>query len=141
MSALKDLYDIIKEVKNLAEQYQNQEIAEKVIQIQEKFFDIREEVEEAKDENRELKETIKQMSSEKEIEKDLELDEQGFFIKKTEKEQGKKVFYCAACWNNYHKLMPLMGTHVTWKPECCNCHTTYKIKDDGDIGRTASSFL
>lgn len=134
MSALKDIYDIIKEVKNLAEQYQNQEIAEKVIQIQEKFFDIREEIEEVKNENRDLKETIEKINKSEEIEKDLVLDEQGFYIRKSEKEQGKVVLYCAACWNNNYKLMPLMGGAKTTRPQCCSCHTVYKLKDV-NIGR------
>lgn len=128
MSALKDIYDIIKEVKNLAEQYQNQEIAEKVIQIQEKFFDIREEIEEVKNENRDLKETIEKINKSEEIEKDLILTDDGFYIRKSEKDKGKRTMYCAACWQNHHKLMPLKGISVTLRPECCNCQTVYRIQ-------------
>lgn len=125
MGTLKDLYEIIKELKNLAKDYQNQEIAEKVIEIQEGFFDFREELENIKDENRQLKERIKELENKAEDENDLELMPQGYYIKKSEKAQGKDIKYCAACWRNEKKLMPFARS-IGVMMQCCNCHTTIR---------------
>lgn len=120
MSALKDVYDIIKELLSLAKAAENQEMASLVVQIQEKYFDIREEIEDIKDENRNLKDTIARMHNDEELEKDLELTEQGFYIRISEKERGINTMYCAACWQNLHKLMPLVSPDSYWCI-CSNC--------------------
>ena len=100
MGTLKDIYDIIKELKGLVTEYQNQQMADKVVAIQECFFDLREELADLKDENRQLKEEIIKLNDISELEKDLELDPKGFLIRKSEKESGKDIRYCAACWQN-----------------------------------------
>lgn len=120
MGTLKDLYEIIKELKTLAKDYQNQELAEKVIEIQEGFFDFREEMENIKDENRQLKERIKELENRAEDENDLELMPNGYYIKKSEKEQGKDIKYCVACWRNQKKLMPYTRS-VGVMMQCNNC--------------------
>ena len=125
MGTLKDIYEIIKELKALVNEYQNEEMSGKVIEIQEGFFDIREELENIKEENRTLKETIRQMEDNSELEKDLELQPHGYYIKKSEKAANKDIRYCAACWNNYKKLMPIVSTIGTAK-QCCNCHTVIR---------------
>ena len=40
-------------------------------------------------------------------ENDLELDERGYYIKKSEKQAGKNIRYCAACYQNTGKLFPI----------------------------------
>lgn len=120
MSAIKDVYDIIKELLSLAKAAENQEMASLVVQIQEKYFDIREEIEDIKNENRNLKDTIAKIQSYEEIEKDLELTEQGYYIRKSEREQRKKHMYCPACWQKLHKLMPLISPDEFWCI-CSNC--------------------
>lgn len=121
MSIFKDGYDILKDLAKMAKEAENQEMASKVVEIQEKFFDIREEMEEIKEENRNLKETIARMHNDEEIEKDLELTPGGYYIRKSEKEQGKNIIYCAACWQNLHKLMPFTRTMASMM-QCSNCH-------------------
>ncbi len=121
MGTLKDVYDIIKELMDLVDEYQNAEMSGKVIEIQERFFDIREELENIKAENRKLKDAIKQLEDNSEIEKDLELQPPGYYIRKSEKNANKDIRYCAACWNNNKQLMPIVSTIGTAK-QCCNCH-------------------
>jgi predicted nuclease with TOPRIM domain len=125
MGTLKDLYEIIKELKSLVNAYQNEEMSGKVIEIQEGFFDIREELENIKEENRNLKETIQQMKDNSETEKDLELQHGGYYIRKSERAENKDIRYCAACWNNHKKLMPITRTIGNAK-QCCNCHTVIR---------------
>lgn len=100
MSALKDLYDIIKDLKGLAKKHNDNEMVEKVIDIQEGFFEMREQIEGVKEENRQLREKIRELESCAELEKDLELVG-GTYIRLSEKEQGQTHRYCAACWQNY----------------------------------------
>lgn len=125
MGTLKDIYEIIKELKTLVNEYQNEEMSGKVIEIQEGFFDIREELENIKEENRNLKEIVKQMEDNSEIEKDLELQPGGYFIKKSERAENKDIRYCAACWSNHKKLMPIVSSIGNSK-QCCNCHTVIR---------------
>lgn len=125
MSTLKDIYEIIKELKGMAKQYQNDEMAEKVVAIQEGFFEIREELENIKDENRQLSETIKRLEENSEVEKDLELKAGGYYIRKSEEAENKTIKYCAACWQNYKKLMPF-NRSVGHTLQCCNCHTVIR---------------
>ena len=125
MGTLKDLYEIIKDLQSLANDYQNQEVAEKVIEIQKGFFALREELENIKDENSQLKERIKELENKSEHENDLELMPQGYYIKKSEKEQGKDIKYCAACWYKEKKLMPIVRS-VGVMMKCCNCHTVIR---------------
>ena len=126
MSIFKDAYDIIKDLVKLAKESGNQEMATKVVDIQEKFFDIREEMEELKDENRKLKDTIARMHNDEELEKDLELTTGGYYIRKSEKEQGKNIKYCAACWQNHHKLMPFTRNSAS-AIQCTNCHHSFRL--------------
>lgn len=130
MSAIKDIYDVIKDLKNLADEYQNHEMAEKVIEIQNSYFNYREEIQKLKDENRSLKDIIARMHNNEELEKDLELTEQGFYIRLSEKEQGKNIMYCPACWQNEHKLMPLVSPQG-YRYRCSNCNA--HIIDNGDF--------
>lgn len=125
MGTLKNLYEIIKELKNLTKQYHDQAMAEKVIEIQEGFFEFREEMEKLRDENRQLKEKNKELELSVVDEADLELTARGYYIKKSEKEQEMFMGYCPACWNNHRKLMPLVSIGgMTMR--CCNCQNGYR---------------
>ena len=121
MSTLKDLYEIIKDLGGLAKKHNDNAMAEKVIDIQARLFEVREQIEEVKEENRQLKEKIKELESSAELEKDLELVG-GTYIRLSEKEEGKNHFYCAACWQNFKKLYPVVETIGT-RQQCTNCHT------------------
>lgn len=125
MSALKDIYDIIKELKGLVREYQNEEMSEKVIAIQEGFFDLRELIEDFKEENRNLREEICRLKDVSELERDLELSQRGYYIRISEKNEGKEIHYCPACWQNHKKLMPIVHTVGNAK-QCCNCHTVIR---------------
>lgn len=124
MSTLKDIYDIIKDLKGIAKKHNDNEMVEKVIDIQEGFFEIREQIEDIKDENKQLKEKIKELESCAGLEEDLELVG-GTYIRRSEKEQGKNHKYCAACWQNYKKLYPIIQT-IGAAHQCSNCHTVLR---------------
>ena len=122
MSTLKDVYDIIKDLRILAKECSNQEMIDKSTEIQESFFEMREAIADLKDENRELKNQIKELNDNSELENDLELVSGCYLIRKSEKEKGLDNKYCPACWQNYKKLMPIVKT-IGNRQQCCNCHT------------------
>ena len=113
MGAIKDVYEVIKDLKGLVKELNDQDMAEKVVEIQEGFFEMREQIEELKDEKRQLEGRIKALSDNAALEKDLELTDYGTYIRKSEKAEGKTHQYCAACWQNYGKLYPSYGSHIT----------------------------
>lgn len=121
MGTLKDLYEIIKDLGGLAKKHNDNAMSEKVIDIQARLFEVREQIEEVKEENRQLREKIRILEDSAEIEKDLELVG-GMYIRLSEKEQGKTNQYCAACWQNYKKLYPVIKITELGR-QCCNCHT------------------
>lgn len=125
MGTLKDVYDIIKDLRALAKKHKDEEMAERIVEIQDAFFEFREELADLKDENRQLVEKIKQLEDTSELEKDLELQPGGYYIRKSEKEQGKNHIYCAACWQNHKKLMPIVST-IGVARQCSNCHTVIR---------------
>lgn len=122
MSTLKDLYDIIKELKSLAKEHGEQEMADKVIEIQEAFFEMREQLEELKDKNKELMEKIDRLEDNSQIEADLEWANNGTYIRKSELEKDIKIRYCGACWQTYKKLYPVVRA-VGNRGQCSYCHT------------------
>ena len=66
-------------------------------------------------------------NSEQEIseESDLALHDGGFYYKKSEIMAGKKLRYCAACYQNHKKLFPITQGAVKRDYFCTNCQMRY----------------
>ena len=45
----------------------------------------------------------------------------GYYIRKSEKAEGRDIKYCAACWQNSKKLMPYVDS-IGGAKQCSNCH-------------------
>lgn len=125
MGVAKDVYEIIKELKGMVKEYHNEEMSEKVVDIQDSFFELREEIETVKEENRGLKAKIKLLEDSSKLEKDLEMTPMGLYVRISEKEQGKTMEYCPACWQNHKKLFPIVRT-IGNARQCCNCHSVFR---------------
>ena len=104
---VRDLIDEAKKQKNL-------ELVDKLIEIKLSLSEI-------EDENRDLKKKIEELEQSNIIEEDLELLPKGYYIRKSEKAEGKDIKYCVACWQNIKKLMPYVNS-VGSSKICCNCH-------------------
>lgn len=124
MSSIMDIYQIIKDLKSLAKEYQNSKMEGLVISIQGRFFDVKEEMETLRDKNKELEEKIRKMNENAFLESDLELVTDGYYVRKSEKSEGKKTRYCARCWNKEHLLIPYTQTINTHVLYCANCKNT-----------------
>lgn len=77
---------------------------------------------------KEINEIIPQIADsdfETAIEDDLELDKRGYYIKKSEKQAGKNIRYCSACYQNTGKLFPITQGSMRRDLFCTNCRMHY----------------
>lgn len=64
MGTIKDVYDILKDLRSLAKEANNQPMIELAVSIQDNLFDIKDEMQNLKEENRELKAKITKVENE-----------------------------------------------------------------------------
>lgn len=123
MSAVKEIYELIKQLFSLAEKFHDAEMQERLLQIQAGLFDLRDEIENLKEQNRDLSSQIEELEKSKNLEDDLEMTKAGQLIRKSE--SGRGICYCPACWENFRKLFPLVQTQKS-PSQCCNCGIVIK---------------
>ena len=127
MSAFKEIYDILKDLKNEAKRLQSQEMISLSMDVQEKLFDLRDEMEGVKAENKLLKEEIEKMKKPIISEDDIKYTKNGFFTLKSE---NNEIPYCSACWKTSKKIVPLSkGTKAWYHYSCSNCKVDISIMD------------
>jgi hypothetical protein len=115
MSAIMDIYQLVRDLIDEAKEQKNLELVDKLIEIKLAMSDIQEQ-------NNLLKEKIKELEETSILDTDLELLPQGYYIRKSEKVDGKEIRYCVACWQNIHKLMPYVSS-AGRALQCNNCHS------------------
>lgn len=118
MGTFMDIYQLVRDLIDEAKKQKNHEMVDQLIEIKLALSDLQ-------DENNELKRRIVELEQSNIIEEDLDLQPQGYYIKKSDKEQGKNIRYCAACWQNNHKLMPYI-TSIGTAMQCSNCHNVIR---------------
>ncbi len=116
MSIIGETYEILKDLKQICDKRKDKEISDKVLELQSKFYEL-------KEENENLKSKIADFENTEELEKDLELWPSGVYIRKSEKEAGKDIRYCPACFKNHHKLYPIIHGSLRKNRFCSNCNT------------------
>lgn len=114
MGTVMDIYQLVRDLIDEAKNQKNLELVDRLIEIKLALSEI-------EDENRDLKKKIEELEQSNIIEEDLELLPKGYYIRKSEKAEGKDIKYCAACWQNNKKLMPYIDTIGSTK-QCSNCH-------------------
>lgn len=114
MGTIMDVYQLVRDLIEETKKEKNLEMVDQLIEI--KLF-----LSEIQNENNDLKRRIAELEQASITEEDLELQPQGYYIKKSEKEEGKNIKYCAACWNNTKKLMPYVPS-IGRAIQCNNCH-------------------
>lgn len=105
-------------VMDLAKKHQDKETAEKLVEIYSSILEV-------KKENEELRKKIEVLETKNNNKEDLELSEEGFYYKVSEVKTGKKLRYCAACYNNTGKLYPITSGSLSRDFFCTNCRTRY----------------
>lgn len=130
---LSDVYALIKEALNFAKKVKNQQMIEKLMDIQEAFFEVREENQNLKEQIKDLKLQIENLEKCSEIEDDLIFSENGFCVKKN---VSKRIPYCSHCWAEKHRLIPLsqQTSGGWWKYTCATCRIDITVQDAAGRG-------
>lgn len=76
---------------------------------------------------KEVKEIIVPDEEQQEQDDDLELLDSGLLIKKSEKEAGKNIYYCHACYQNTGKLFTVVKGSLARDKFCSNCKMHYSV--------------
>lgn len=124
MIVIDEILTAVNTAMDLAKKHQDKETAEKLIEIYSSILEVKKENEELKKENEELKKKIEALEASNNKE-DLELSEEGFYYKVSEVKAGKKLRYCAACYNNTGKLYPITAGGLSRDFFCSNCRMRY----------------
>ncbi len=77
---------------------------------------------------KEVKEIVIPDEEQQEQDEDLELLDSGLLIKKSEKEAGKKIYYCHACYQNTGKLFAVVRGSLARDKFCSNCKMHYSVR-------------
>ena len=106
------LYDGIKDVAKIVQQADNVELYRQLIDLSAQALDMQDEIAKLREENKELKRV-------KDIEDDIEYHIDSFV---TRKNDTRPIKYCAACWADKKKLVPIQDVlHDNY--DCPLCKT------------------
>jgi len=75
-----------------------------------------------------IKEVKEIVVPDEEQDDDLELLDSGLLIKKSEKEAGKNIYYCHACYQNTGKLFTVVKGSLARDKFCSNCKMHYSVR-------------
>jgi len=114
MSAIIDVYKLTRDLIDEAKKEKNLELVNQLI-------DIKLALSELQDENSDLKKQNEELKQARIMEDELELQPQGYYIRKSEKEEKKDIKYCVSCWQNMRKLMPYTPS-IGRAIQCSNCN-------------------
>ena len=101
------LYEGIKDVAKVLQRADNVELYIKLLDLGEQALDLQAEISRLRTENEELKRTLKErqdIEHHKTRQVDVMNHEHPYI---TLKNDSQKIRYCAICWGNDHKLIPL----------------------------------
>jgi hypothetical protein len=126
MGSIKDIYDIVKEIKEFAVELKNQPMIEKALELQEQYFNIKEEIDNINEKNKELLKEIDKLIELNNLQNNLIPHKQPYF---TLKDDNLDRVFCANCWNTKKELIQLTNTKDA-RTYCFNCKThIYLLKD------------
>lgn len=100
-------YDALKDAMNIAQKADNIELYRQLLDLSAQALDLQAEVARLREENAELKKN-------RELESDIEFYVDAFVTKKSD---TKPIKYCAACWVDKKKLVPLQD--IQWDNYNC----------------------
>ena len=105
------LYDAMKDAVNLAQKADNIELYRQLLDLSAQALDLQSEVAKLREENAMLK-------KQKDIEADIEYYVDAFVTKKSD---TKPIKYCAACWVDKKKLVPIQIMNAgSYRCPLCN---------------------
>ena len=115
------LYDGIKDVAKVMQQADNIELYQKLLDLSALALDMQDEIAKLREENKEFKRV-------KDIEEDIEYHIDSFVTRKSD---AKPIKYCAACWVDKKKLVPIQERmYGAYECTLCKAHIVYKSKNN-----------
>ena len=118
MGVVVDVYTLTKDLITEAKKQKNMDLVEKLLYIQELIFELREE-------NASLKKKVESLEESEDVKNDLEQLDNGLLFRISEKENGKQILYCPACYVDSKKLYPIVRT-IGNARQCSKCHGVYR---------------
>lgn len=118
MIIIDEVLNAINTAMELAQKKNEKEAAEKLVGIYSSMLEL-------KKENEELRRKLAEYEKEDVEVDDLILTDQGFYYRKSEFDAGRRVRYCAACYNNTGKLHPITQGAMRRDYFCTNCKMHY----------------
>lgn len=107
------LYDGIKDVAKVMQQADNIELYQKLLDLSAQALDMQDEIAKLREENNELKRV-------KDVEDDIEYHVDSFVTRKSD---TKLIKYCAACWVDKKKLVPIQErNNRVYECTLCKAH-------------------
>jgi len=106
MGTIKDVYEIIKDIRNFAQEMGNTPFYDKVIEIQSVFFDLREENSKLKDQNDLLQKQLNELRIEKNQKDDVILTNDGYLTLKSD--GNNPIIYCSHCYATKGLFVPML---------------------------------
>lgn len=128
MSTFKEIYDILKDLKNEAKRLKSQEMISLAMDVQEKLFELKDEIENVKEENKELKSRIDELNNPVIKEDDICYSPDGYFTLKSE---DNLLPYCSACWKTERIQVPLSRQYHDWDYKCSKCQSKIVVLNLG----------
>ena len=108
LAALGSALGVLKSLTEIAKNVNSIELTQKIIELQRFILDMQTEMTELAEENRSLKQQMEEQQRLQVIAEDMEyVEDGGFYVKKSEKAQGKNIAYCPLCWKAAHADVPL----------------------------------
>ncbi len=126
-----NISNIVKEILSIAKKVKNNEIVEKVIDLQEQLLNAREDNDNLKQEIKDLREKLSLLEQSKLLEDDLDFSDRGFCVKKGVE---KRIPYCSHCWYTKHQLIPLSQYRNWWEYKCGECNVSVTVLDSAGRG-------
>lgn len=95
------IYESIKDIMSIAQKADNIELYRQLLDLSQQAFDLQAELNQLKEENAELKKN-------RILEDDIEYYVDAFVTRKSD---AKPIKYCASCWADKRKIVPIQNMH------------------------------
>jgi len=99
LAAVGSALGVLKSLTEIAKNANSIELTQKIIELQKFILDMQTGMTELTEENRTLKQRLEEQQRLQVLAEDMEyVEDGGFYVKKSERAQGRDIAYCPLCW-------------------------------------------
>ena len=121
------LIENAKDAAKLVQQIGNMELYEKLTALQSDAMAMADENWKLKEQVRSLEQQLEEQKKLLDVTEDMEyVEDGGFYVRKSEKENGKSIPYCPACFTTSNAVVPLNPEANNGRYSCSIHETIYK---------------